>query len=80
MFRVTTDFSALRGGLNRQAGKLNDPQAGKELLDLIGIKTLSFVKLAYRAKSRRQDGGDGITWKELSEKTIESRVRSRRWS
>ena len=42
-----------------------------------GISVLHHAQQDYEAKSKHGTGEDGIAWKELSPKTIESRVRSR---
>lgn len=48
-----------------------------DLLNQLGVQLLSLSQQAYRQKSRKQRGGDGITWSPLQRKTIENRVRRR---
>lgn len=48
-----------------------------DLLNQLGVQLLSLSQQAYRQKSRKQRGSDGITWSPLQRKTIENRVRRR---
>lgn len=59
----------------RAQGRLEERR--RDLLDVLGTTILSESQLAYRTKARGGRGSDGITWKKLSPKTLEARVRRR---
>jgi len=45
-------------------------QQRRDLLQLLGVRLLSFIKQAYIQKSRGGTGDDGIVWKPLKPETI----------
>jgi hypothetical protein len=50
---------------------------GQELHRIAGVYVLNQSRLAYIAKSKGQQGSDGITWKPIARGTAEARVRRR---
>lgn len=53
-------------------------RARPDLLNQLGVKLLSMSQQAYRQKSRKQRGSDGITWSPLQRATIRARVMRRK--
>lgn len=47
----------------------------KDILEVLGVRLLSFAQLDYRTKARGGTGTDGIKWKPLAEETIRAKNR-----
>jgi hypothetical protein len=72
---LIVDLPDLGTYLDQAAATLN--RHGQELHRIAGVYVLNQSRLAYIAKSKGQQGSDGITWKPIARATAEARVRRR---
>lgn len=76
MFRIRFPIREIAQGLQKAQTRLAQRQP--ELLQILGVQLLGFVKIAYEEKGKGRTGSDGIRWDPLKASTIERKNRRAR--